>query len=173
MKRLLLIAMLLCGTDTLVGAAQTGVSGPQVKPEDSPLVKAAKASGGPKKKSTKKVITNKDVKTSKGKITTLPPKTAAAVNVEPAKGLLEKQSDQRKADAVSAVRISAAEKKVSDLEKELRRLEDAYYDESVPNYRDSAIEKRFNQTKQQLEDARKELTDAREAQTKPRGKPQS
>jgi len=142
--------------------------------EDSALVKAAKASGGPRKKSTKKVITNKDVKTSKGKITALPPKTtAAAAAAEPAKGPLEKQSDQRKADAASSARISTAEKKVSDLEKELRRLEDAYYAENDPNYRDSAIEKRFNQTKQQLEDARKELADAREAHAKPRGKPQS
>ena len=44
------------------------------KPEDSPLVKAAKAGGGPRKKPTKKVITNEDVKKSKGKLVVLPAK---------------------------------------------------------------------------------------------------
>ncbi|HEX7679868.1 MAG TPA: hypothetical protein VF713_17195, partial [Thermoanaerobaculia bacterium] len=42
--------------------------------DDSPLVKAAKASGGPKKKTTKKVITNADLdKSSSGKKVTPQP----------------------------------------------------------------------------------------------------
>ena len=59
----------------------------------------------------------------------------------------------------------------ADLEKELRRLEDAYYAENDPNYRDSTIEQRFNQTKKQLDDARKDLADARDGQGKIKGKP--
>ena len=53
---------------------------------------------------------------------------------------------------------------MSELEKELRRIEDSYYAENDPNYRDKTIQDRFNQTKQQLDDARKELADARDGQ---------
>ena len=62
--------------------------------------------------------------------------------------------------------VERLEALASKLEKELRRLEDAYYAENDPNYRDSDITKRFNQTKQQLDDARKELADARDAEKK-------
>jgi hypothetical protein len=166
MKRMLIIAILLCGTGTLAGAAQTGVSGPQEKPEDSPLVKAAKASGGPKRKPTKKVITNADVKKSKGSLVVLPPKVSEATTTpQPQKTSLQKQDEQRKASGVASIRVTTAEKKVGELEKELRRVEDAYYAENDPNYRDKTIADRFNQTKKQLDDARKELADARDAQT--------
>jgi hypothetical protein len=167
MKKLFLIAMLLCGTDTLVGAAQTRVSGPQEKPEDSPLVKAAKAGGGPKKKSTKKVITNADVKKSRGNLVVLPQKEAAKTATaapEPQKGSLQKQDEQRKAAGTASVRVITAEKKVGELQKDLRRIEESFYAENDPNYRDNTIQQRFNQTKKQLDDARKELADARDAQ---------
>ena len=164
MKKLLVIAMLLCGTDTLVRAAQTGVSAPQEKPEDSPLVKAAKASGGPKKKSTKKVITNADVKKSKGNLVVLPPKPGETASTPvPQKTSLQKQDEQRKASGTASIRVQTAEKKVGELEKELRRIEDSYYAENDPNYRDKNIAERFEQTKKQLETARKELADARDA----------
>jgi hypothetical protein len=137
--------------------------------DDSPLVKAAKASGGQKKKTTKrKVITNADVKSAKGNLVVLPPKpgqTAAAAVVD-TRGPLEKQSDDRRARSEADLHITAAQKKVDDLQKELRRIEDAYYAENDPNYRDSAIEQRFTQTKKQLDDARKELADARDARTR-------
>jgi hypothetical protein len=175
MKRLLIIAILLCGTGTLAGAAQTGVSGPQEKPEDSPLVKAAKASGGPKKKTTKKVITNADVKKSKGNLVVLPlkPTEAAATASQPQKTSLQKQDEQRKASGVASIRVTTAEKKVGELEKELRRIEDAYYAENDPNYRDKTITDRFNQTKKQLDDARKELADARDGEKNVKDKPSS
>jgi len=138
--------------------------------EDSPLVKAAKASGGPKKKSTKKVITNADVKKSKGKLQVLPPKTesVAATATAPAdkRSSLEKQADDRHAMDEATVRITTAQKKVDDLTKELRRIEDAYYAENDPNYRDATIAAQFTQAKQQLDGARKELADARDAQQK-------
>ena len=136
---------------------------------DSPLVKAAKASGGPKKKSTKKVITNADVKKSKGNLVVLPAKEGKTTSVaapEPQKGSLQKQDEQRKASGTASIRVITAEKKVGELEKDLRRIEQAYYAENDPNYRDKTIVERFNQTKKQLDDARKELADARDAQTK-------
>lgn len=138
--------------------------------EDSALVKAAKASGGPKKKSTKKVITNKDVKKSTGKLAVLPakyPVQGPAAAQPQTKGPLAKQDDQRRMRLENVARVAAAEKKVSDLEKELRRLEEAYYAENDPNYRDATISERFNQTKRHLDTARKELADARD------GKPSS
>jgi hypothetical protein len=167
MKRLLLLA-LIWGVTAAVAVA-----------EDSPLVKAAKASGGPRKKSTKKVITNAEVKKSTGKLIVLPPKDGAPAlaGQQPAasgapKGPLEKQDDERRLRQATTARVAAAEQKVNDLEKELRRLEDAYYAENDPNYRDSTIERRFNQTKRQLEEARKDLADARDAQPKATGRSQ-
>jgi hypothetical protein len=135
--------------------------------DDSPLVKAAKANGGPKRKTTKKVITNQDVKKSKGKLADLPAKPAPPpAPTGPVKGSLQKQDDQRRAQAVVSQHLATAQTKVNDLEKELLRLEQAYYEAADPNYRDTQIQDRFNQTKRQLGDARKELADARDAETK-------
>ena len=130
--------------------------------DDSPLVKAAKANGGPKK-STKKVITNADVKKSSGKVTTVP---AATKSTTPATAPPMSIADQDKLlhdRAAAQKRTDAAQAKVNDLDKELDRLEQAYYAENDPNYRDKTIAQRFEQTKQQLDSARKELTEARDA----------
>ena len=157
MKRALMILMVLSAASAF--AQQTP---PQ---EDSPLVKAAKASGGPKKKSTKKVITNADVKKSNGKLVVTDKKvTPAATGTPDKRTSLEKQSDDRHAMDAATVRVSTAQKKVDDLTKELRRIEDAYYAENDPNYRDATIAKQFSQAKAQLDDARKELAEARDAQ---------
>ncbi len=137
------------------------------KPEDSPLVKAAKASGG-KRKSSTKVITNDDVKKSKGKLVTLPPKEVpkdAPKEASPAdtKAPLAKQDDLYHARLAATKVVDDAEKKVAELEAELRRTEQAYYAESDLNRRDSVLVPRFEQTKKQLEIARKGLADARDA----------
>jgi hypothetical protein len=133
--------------------------------DDSPLVKAAKANGGPKK-STKKVITNADVKKSSGKVTTVP---AAAKSPTPVATPPMTVADQDKLlhdRAAAQKRTDAAQAKVNDLDKELDRLEQAYYAENDPNYRDKTIAERFEQTKKQLESARQELAEAKEAQEK-------
>jgi hypothetical protein len=157
MKRLLIL--LFCITAVAASA------------DDSPLVKAAKASGGPKRKTAKKVITNHDVKKSKGRLVDLPTKPAPAPTPSaPVKGSLQKQDDQRRAQAVATERLAIAQTKVNDLEKELLRLEQAYYEAADPNYRDTQIQDRFNQTKRQLDDARKELADARDAEQRAAGK---
>lgn len=134
--------------------------------DDSPLVKAAKANGGAKKPIPKKVITNADVKTTKGKLVELPPKPATTVAAVDNRGPLEKQNDDFHARESADDRLAKAQKKVDDLQKELRRIEDAYYAENDPNYRDATIVPRFNQTKNQLDVARKELADAQDAQNK-------
>jgi vacuolar-type H+-ATPase subunit I/STV1 len=131
-------------------------------PEDSPLVKAAKASGGPRKPSGK-VITNDDVKKGATKSKGTPSKEAAKTAPLDTKGPLQKQEEQRRARVAATQRVDDAEKKVAELEAELRRVEQAYYEESDLNRRDTVLVARFEQTKTQLEGARKELADARDA----------
>ncbi|HSY50665.1 MAG TPA: hypothetical protein VLC46_17805 [Thermoanaerobaculia bacterium] len=155
MKRLIAIAVFL--------VAVAGIAD-----DDSPLVKAAKASGGPKKKTTKKVITNADL--------TKPSNTAAATTTAPApkatasktpaaapKGSIAAHDKLLHDRAAAQTRIDLAQAKVNDLGKELDRVEQAYYAENDPNYRDKTIAERFEQTKKQLETARKELADATDA----------
>jgi hypothetical protein len=129
--------------------------------EDSPLVKAAKANGGPKKP-TKKVITNADVKKSSGKVTSVPVATSTAAPAA-APMTIADQDKLLHDRAAAQKRTDAAQTKVNDLDKELDRLEQAYYAENDPNYRDNTIAERFEQTKKQLESARKELAEAKEA----------
>jgi len=134
--------------------------------DDSPLVKAAKANGGPKKKTTKKVITNADLEKSSGKKATPTPTPAAKPAAPPAAAAAGSIAEQDKLlhdRSAAKTRSDAAQAKVSDLEKELDRIEQAYYAENDPNYRDKNIAERFEQTKKQLETARKELADARDA----------
>ena len=139
--------------------------------EDSPLVKAAKANGGPKKKVTRKVITNADVKKSTGKLTTLPPSTKAAAPTPAAKGSIAEQDKLFHDRAVAQKRTDTAQAKVNDLNKELDRLEQAYYAENDPNYRDRTIANRFEETKKQLETARKDLAESRESLEKLKSPP--
>jgi len=130
--------------------------------DDSPLVKAAKANGGPKK-STKKVITNADVKKSSGKLTTLPAATKSTAPPAAPKMSVADQDKLLHDRAAAQKRTDAAQAKVNDLDKELDRLEQAYYAENDPNYRDKTIAERFEQTKKQLDSARKDLAEARDA----------
>ena len=131
--------------------------------EDSPLVKAAKAAGGPRKKTTK-VITNDDVKKSAAKPQTATP-PAPPTSTADTKGPLQKQDEQRRARVSAVKRVSDAEKKAAELEAELRRLEQAYYEEADLNRRDTVLVPRFEQTKKQLDDAKAELAQARDALT--------
>lgn len=130
--------------------------------DDSPLVKAAKANGGAKKL-TKKVITNADVKKSSGKVTTTPVAAKSTAPATPAPMTVADQDKLLHDRAAAQKRTDAAQAKVNDLDKELDRLEQAYYAENDPNYRDKTIAERFEQTKKQLESARKDLAEAREA----------
>jgi hypothetical protein len=137
--------------------------------DDSPLVKAAKANGGPKK-STKKVITNADVKKSAGKVTNTPVTTSTAAPVATAAPMTIAEQDKLLHDRSAAQkRTDAAQAKVNDLDKELDRLEQAYYAENDPNYRDKTLAGRFEETKKELDAARKDLAEAKEALEKLKG----
>ena len=122
--------------------------------QDSPLVQAAKAAGGPRKP-TGKVITNADVAKAATKAPAAPPadtKTPSQI-----------ADEQRRTLAAATARAEEAEKKVAELEAELRRIELAYYEESDLDRRDTVVVAQFNETKARLAAARKELADAKEA----------
>jgi hypothetical protein len=128
--------------------------------EDSALVKAAKAAGGPRKP-TGKVITNDDVK--KNALPSTGTAATAPASTLDTKTTTEKFEELRKARASAQKRVDDAEKKAAGLEAELRRLELAYYEEADLDRRDTLIAARFGQTKSQLDAARKELSDASDA----------
>ena len=133
--------------------------------DDSPLVKAAKAAGGPHKP-TGKVITNEDVKKAAAKPSSVPPAASPAPAPAAAKTPLQKLAEERHARADAVKRAETAEKKAAELEAELRRLEQAYYEEFDLNRRDTVLMPRFEQTKKQLDEAKQELADARDALSK-------
>ncbi|MFA6955492.1 MAG: hypothetical protein WC538_06425 [Thermoanaerobaculia bacterium] len=139
---------------------------------ESPLVKAAKDAAAASAKRGNKPrlsINDKDVKKSAGKLietTSKPlPPVRAADDVE-TRMRAEKAAKESKGDGkkLAAGRVAASEKQVAELESELRRIEETYYDEDDPDFREDVIEKRFNETKAKLEKARQELEAARTAE---------
>jgi hypothetical protein len=130
--------------------------------EASKAAKAAREKKGGKKR---KVITNADVKKSKGKLDTYVPKELPAgteVTVVTT-SMLEQHERNRRALKAAEERHAIAEKRVSELQKDLNALELSFYEENDPNYRDGVIQQRFAQTKRQLEESRTELANARDA----------
>ena len=136
----------------------------QEKPPTEDLVKVAKASKAKRKKSSTKVITNKDVRKAKGKLVVLdkpdsgpPPPPAKSTELS-----LQKQDSTIRERNDAQQRFTAAQKKVDELQKQLETLEQNYYAENDPNYRDNVIQDRFGQAKRQLDDAQRDLADARD-----------
>jgi len=116
------------------------------------LTAAAKDAKSKRKKSTSKVITNADVKKSKGKIIETPNISATAPAKEPT--LTEKHEAQKAADkAASDLRLQH-DRFVADLEKQLAAIEQMYYEENDLNRRDTELVKRFNDVKAKLDAAR-------------------
>ncbi|HWS72402.1 MAG TPA: hypothetical protein VN605_09820 [Thermoanaerobaculia bacterium] len=140
------------------------VPAPPPAPADSPLVKAAKANGN-RKKSSRKVITNADVKKSKAKLIVVGSKNPGPATAV-AKGAVQQQDDRLRARDAADAKIAAAEKRVAELEKEMHRVEQSFYDENDVTYRDDVIRKRFEQAKRQVDEARKALADARDEREK-------
>jgi hypothetical protein len=139
---------------------------PPTTDTESPLVRAARLARA-NRKIPKKVLTNADVKNSKGKlaVTSAPPPatdTAPKPNVDK-RTSLEKQDAQYHTRQALQERVTADQKKVDSLERDLASIEQSYYEEKDLNRRDDVIQKRFSQTKRQLEDARKDLADTRDA----------
>ena len=156
MKRIWLVAALLSAS---LFAQTTD------KPSTEELVKRARAAKASRKKSATKVITNKDVKKSKGKLIELPKSDKPVAKVSSVPTIAEQDANYRQRREADE-HLLAAQKKVDGLQKELDAIEQRYYEENDPNYRDNVIQQRFRQTKRQLEEAQQELADARDAAQK-------
>ena len=144
---------------------------PKKPPED--LVKTAQESKARRKKSSTKVITNKDVKQAKGKLIVLDTPPAKKAEKTEGASSLQIQDATLRERREAKDRLDSAQKKVDGLQKELDVVEASYYQENDPNYRDDVIQKRFAQTKRQLDDARQDLANARDALQKLEPPPQS
>ncbi|HVS33208.1 MAG TPA: hypothetical protein VMS98_17350 [Thermoanaerobaculia bacterium] len=180
MKRLfaLLIAAMLAGAPPFLaaederdtarngGAPQEQESPQEQKPpkKTDPLIEAAKAAKSQRKKTSTKVITNADVKRSKGKLIVIDSKAPAEKKAPVAtESSLQKQDERYKARLAAQEGLVEAEKDVAERQKELELIEQRYYQENDPNYRDTVLQERFAQVKRQLEDARAAAADARDA----------
>jgi hypothetical protein len=134
------------------------------KPAAQDLVSAAKQTKAKRKTSSTKVITNKDVKKSKGTLIVLStPVDKTPAGPKDTTAALQKQDANLRDRKEAQDRVNAAQKKVDGLQKDLTALEQQYYEENDPNYRDHVIQERFAQTKRQLEDAKHDLANARDA----------
>jgi len=153
------------GTGRTGGSVAGAVS---IDQKDSPLVRAAKAAkasraAGPKSNKPVKVITNDDVKKAQGKLTVLPARHGGVQAGSASSGSSEtpetqwRDSENRKREAK---KIAELKKTTADLETELNRLEDVYYQSDDPMYRDGVIQRKFNETKMDLEKSREELNKA-------------
>lgn len=137
-------------------------------PAESPLVKAAKDGAAKRTKKSRLSIDDKDVKKSSGKLieTTSKPlapiPAATDVEAELRAKIKAEQGDQS-AEKILENRVAAAQKNVESLESELRRLEETYYDEDDPDFREDVISKKFDDTKAKLEKAKQSLEEARNA----------
>lgn len=118
------------------------------------VVQTAKDAKAKRRKSTSKVITNSDVKKSRGKVGAT---IVAAAPVKPEPTLIETHRASRAALAETAARKALAEVLVANLEKELRGIEQLYYEESDLHRRDTEIVRRFNDVRSRLDIARDEL----------------
>ena len=143
----------------------------QPKPTNKDLVTAGKQSKAKRKKSATKVITNKDVKKSGGKLIELPPSKKPAAKAERVPTIEEQDAAYKQRKEVNA-RYETAQKNVDKLQKQVDEIEQQYYEENDPNYRDNIIQKKFEQARRQLHDAQQELADARDAVKKLTPSPQ-
>jgi hypothetical protein len=143
MKRLLL-AVLLIAVPIAASAAYA-----------DDLVDAARAAKAKRKKSTTHVITNADVKKTKGTVTEnkLP---AQPLEKQP-ESLVDQQQRMRKERATTDANLAVAQRKVAGLEKEAAALEQRYYEENDLDRRDGELVKRFNDVKARLDTAYEEL----------------
>lgn len=115
------------------------------------LVQAAKESKATRRRSTSRVITNADVKKSKGKIQTTNAPSTPVVR-EPT--LMEKHLASRAAENAAAARRARYAALIEELEKELAGIEQSYYSENDLSRRDTVIVKRFNEVRAQLDEAK-------------------
>jgi hypothetical protein len=122
------------------------------------LVEASKDAKSKRKTITTKVITNADVKKSKGKVAQKAGTPPPAAEAKPEPTSLEKQAMDRAARQIAEARLATAQKHVTELERELAAIETSYYETNDLDYRDKVLTKRFADVKARLDQAKKELS---------------
>ncbi len=100
---------------------------------------------------------------SASKATPSPTSTPAAVRIPEFRDLKGRnEADWKRVMKSARLGVAAAEKKVTSLESEAKRLENDFYAWSDGNYRDRVIRPAWDQAREELGKARKELDAARE-----------
>lgn len=159
--RIAIIACTLAWTSA--GFAQTAEAETKNR-QLSALVEASRKAKSEVKPKPVARITNANLKTA------APKKKGPASEPAPAAATAHVEVVAPTVEAEAAA-VSAAEKRVKDLEKELLRLEQAYYDETDPSYRERVVRPRFEGTKKLLDDARAALgskrAEVKESETPP------
>ena len=122
------------------------------------LIEAARRAKERRKKSRAKVLTNEDVRKSKGKIIEGPPGEMTVVAPGPTS--MQQHRDSLVATKAAEARAAAAEKRAEKLSRELAAVELSYYEEDDLDRRDSVIVARFTEVKRQLDEAKRELEEA-------------
>jgi hypothetical protein len=100
-----------------------------------------------------------------GKLIELPKPDKPVAKVTTFPTLAEQDANYRQRNEANE-HLVTAQKKVDGLQKELDAIEQHYYEENDPDYRDNVIQQRFRQTKRQLQDAQHDLADARDVAQK-------
>ena len=151
MKNLLVVLIALFATTA--GAAPADDAKPA---RTAALVDASREAKAKRKTSTTRVITNSDVKKSKGVL--IENKRAATPIVAGPKAVtIEEYEASKKAAAEAEAVLRAAQEHVASLEKELAGVEQKYYEENDLDRRDTAIVREFSDVSARLLAARKEL----------------
>lgn len=122
------------------------------------VIKAANEAKRARKKSRTPVITNEDVRKSKGTLVVREADAAPPVAAE--EDPVARQQRLRRERKEIDARLTAAEETVATLEAKLRSIEQSYYDEPDPDRRDSVIASEFAAVSEKLKAAREELAAA-------------
>jgi len=141
----------------------------EAKAPTKDLVSAAKDAKEKRKQGSTKVLTNADVKKSKGKLIVLSSKEVKSpepAKIDPLTPLQRHDADYRERLLVDE-KLRAAQTRVDDLEKELLEVELRYYEENDPDRRDRIIRVKFEETRKALDEARSELEAVKSKDTEP------
>ena len=156
MKNTLLALALIVGAP--VSSPALASDTPKVVAPTKDLVAAAREAKSKRKKPETKVLTNADVRKSKGTLIELKP-TEGEVAAEPSEPIapLELHDEQRRQRIELEGKIFEVRKTISALERQLELIEQRYYEENDPDRRDNLIRPQFEEKKKELDAARVEL----------------
>lgn len=126
------------------------------KPREQTMAERAAAARAKRSKGTTKVITNADVRKSKGKLIENSG-TQAPLEAPPEQSMTERHEADKKAQAAATAQLASAKALVEDLERQLLAIEQSYYEESDLDRRDGELVRRFDDVSRQLTEARKQL----------------